>query len=229
MPRHRRRPEPDPASIVSTPLHHTQPPATGHLSSRFSFSTPSNVSFIVDDLEDTWTFPAPFDFIFSRFLTGSISDWPAFFSQCYDSLAPGGTLELQDTVWTLLTDDDTIPRASPLLRWTTLLRSAMARLHRPIDSAVHYESQLAAAGFVDVVVCRYKWPTNGWPRDRRHKLIGRWNCENVGGGLAAFSLAVLTRPREQGGLGWAVEEVERLLEGVRADLGDGAVHAYFPV
>lgn len=190
---------------------------------------PPNVSFIIDDLSDTWTFDSPFDFIFSRFMTGSISDWPHFFSQSFASLSSGGIIELQDTVWCLSSDDETIPADSALLKWSNLLRESMHAYGRPIDSAVGYEEQLEAAGFVDVKQYVYKWPTNGWAKDRRHKLIGRWNHENLLGGLAGFSLALLTRPREENGLGWSVEEVERLLAGVRRDLRDGGIHAYFPL
>lgn len=40
---------------------------------------PPNVRFIVDDNEDDWEFSMPFDFVFARFMTGSIKDWPRFF------------------------------------------------------------------------------------------------------------------------------------------------------
>lgn len=47
-------------------------------------SVPPNASFYVDDLEDEWTFSAKFDFIFSRFMTGSIRDWKKYIGQCYE-------------------------------------------------------------------------------------------------------------------------------------------------
>jgi SAM-dependent methyltransferase len=50
---------------------------------------PQNVTFIVDDLEeDTWAFGPRFDFIFSRFMTGSISNWPEFFRKSYEYVSP---------------------------------------------------------------------------------------------------------------------------------------------
>jgi hypothetical protein len=45
---------------------------------------PPNVHFYVGDLEDEWTFNTKFDFIFSRFMTGSIRDFPRYFKQCYE-------------------------------------------------------------------------------------------------------------------------------------------------
>lgn len=45
---------------------------------------PPNARFLIDDLEDDWDFPTPFDFVFSRFMTGSILNWPRFFKQAYE-------------------------------------------------------------------------------------------------------------------------------------------------
>jgi hypothetical protein len=42
---------------------------------------PPNARFEVDDIEEEWTFSGNFDFIFSRFMTGSIRDWPKLFQQ----------------------------------------------------------------------------------------------------------------------------------------------------
>nr|CEG04995.1 unnamed protein product [Fusarium clavum] len=44
---------------------------------------PPNVSFYVDDLEESWDYSKKFDFVFARFLTGSIRDWPKFFSESF--------------------------------------------------------------------------------------------------------------------------------------------------
>lgn len=59
--------------------------------------------------------------------------------------------------------------------------------------------------------------------------IGIWSQENCLSGLAAFSLAVFTRPRSEHGLGWSKEELEVLLAGVRKDLKNTDIHAYFPM
>ena len=46
-------------------------------------------------------------------------------------------------------------------------------------------------------------------------------------GLSAASLAIFTRPKEEKGLGWTRTEVEVLLAGVRKDLRNTSIHAYF--
>jgi len=47
--------------------------------------------------------------------------------------------------------------------------------------------------------------------------------------LSALSLAIFTRPKEQNGLGWSVEELEALLAEVRREFKDASIHAYWPM
>ncbi len=44
---------------------------------------PPNVSFEVDDVESEWQYSQLFDFIHSRYMAGSIADWPRLMRQCY--------------------------------------------------------------------------------------------------------------------------------------------------
>ena len=46
-------------------------------------------------------------------------------------------------------------------------------------------------------------------------------------GLGALTLALFTRPIAEGGLGWSRGAVESLLEGVKEDLADTRIHAYW--
>lgn len=59
--------------------------------------------------------------------------------------------------------------------------------------------------------------------------LGLWNVENLANALGAVSLAVLTRPRSEKGLGWSRDEVEVFLADVRKDLKNTDIHAYFPM
>ena len=56
------------------------------LSANLPTSVPPNVRFEVDDLEDDWTFAYPFDYIHSRYMAGSIKDWPRLMKQCFESV-----------------------------------------------------------------------------------------------------------------------------------------------
>lgn len=56
---------------------------------------------------------------------------------------------------------------------------------------------------------------------------GIWNLENMVSALGALTLALFTRPENEGGLGWTREEAEVLLAGVRKDLKNTSIHAYW--
>ncbi|KAK1758892.1 S-adenosyl-L-methionine-dependent methyltransferase [Echria macrotheca] len=185
---------------------------------------PPNVEFFVDDLEADWTFSEPFDLIYLRLLTGSIKDWPRLFSQAFTNLAPGGYIELYDTVNPLTCDDGTLPDDAPVLRWNRLLVEASRKLGRPLDSVLDYKKQLVEAGFVNVEKVRYKWPMNPWPRDKKHKNLGAWTAENFSLGLEAVSLMLFTNV-----LGWSVDEVKAVLADVQRDVRNRGVHAYWPI
>ncbi|KAK4234771.1 Phosphoethanolamine N-methyltransferase [Achaetomium macrosporum] len=185
---------------------------------------PPNVEFFVDDLEDEWNFVHPFDFVYARFLTGSIRDWPKFFSQAYQHLKPGGYIEICDIISPLCCDDGTLTDDTPAQRWNKLLLEATRRLGAPLDTALQYKQQLIDAGYQNVVQVEYKWPTNTWPKDKKHKEIGAWNLTNMTAALQALSLMIFTTV-----LGWSVEEVELLLVDVRKDLKNRDIHAYWPM
>lgn len=96
-------------------------------------------------------------------------------------------------------------------------------------TALSYKEWLTNAGFVDVTVVKEKWPTNSWPKDPKYKQVGMWTYENGVAALQALSLAIFTRPKDEGGLGWRMEEVELLLAQVRKDFKDRSIHAYWPM
>ena len=45
---------------------------------------PPNVKFEVDDVEGDWVYAHPFDYIFCRYMTGSIADWPKLVRNIYE-------------------------------------------------------------------------------------------------------------------------------------------------
>lgn len=58
---------------------------------------------------------------------------------------------------------------------------------------------------------------------------GIWMLENAFAGIGSISLAALTRPKEENGLGWSREEVEVLNAGVRREFKDMSIHSYAPM
>jgi len=136
-------------------------------------SVPPNVEFFVDDLESPWTYHSKFDFVYMRMLLGAIKDWPKLFRQTYDNLNPGGWVELMESVQPITCDDGTLQEDSAVLKWSHLILEATRKLGAPMDSAMYHKQRLIDAGFVNVVQRDFKWPMNPWPRDPKHKEIGK--------------------------------------------------------
>lgn len=111
-----------------------------------------------------------------------------------------------------------------LMQWNEHVIKAGHIVGHSIESAKYYRQQMVDAGFVNVQEKLYKWPINPWPKDVRYKEIGMWSEQNFCGGLYGLSVALLTR-----GLGWTPEEVEVFLVGVRNDLRNRQIHAYWPM
>jgi hypothetical protein len=114
------------------------------------------------------------------------------------------------------------PPNSALEKWGKLIVTAAAALGRSADSALLYQTQMEAVGFVDIVEKRYKWPSNGWPKDKKIKELGLWNYANMGESVSGISMALFTR-----GLGWSVEELELFLVDVRKEMKNTKIHAYW--
>jgi hypothetical protein len=55
-------------------------------------------------------------------------------------------------------------------------------------------------------------------------IIGMWNLENTTSGLEGFSMAPFTRA-----LGWTKQAVEVFSVGVRREMKDRQIHAYWPM
>ncbi|KAK0620842.1 S-adenosyl-L-methionine-dependent methyltransferase [Immersiella caudata] len=185
---------------------------------------PPNVRFEVMDIEEPWNFSGvQFDFIYSRMMTAALADWPSFFQQVYDHLAPGGWIELCD-IAALKCDDGTLKEDSAMKRWVDMLLEGARSMGRPFDEAYKYREQLEAQGFVNVQERVFRWPQNQWPRNRKSKEIGMFTLENVGSGVEALSTAVYTRA-----LGWPKERLDALIAEVRAEMKDTSIHAYWPI
>ncbi|KDN71459.1 putative methyltransferase domain-containing protein [Colletotrichum sublineola] len=185
------------------------------------FVTP-NVKFEIDDVEEPWTYSIPFDYIHSRGMTSSISNWDDYLQQAYNHLSPGGYLELIEIDPKPSCDDDSLPEDSPLVKSVKMLEEAATIFGRPFVDIQNLKDKMVHTGFEDVHIQRFKWPTNGWPKDRHYKEIGIWNYENFAMNWEAFVMAPLTRA-----FGWSKEEVLIHVMEVRKDLGNRNIHAYF--
>ncbi|KAI5465270.1 S-adenosyl-L-methionine-dependent methyltransferase [Mariannaea sp. PMI_226] len=185
---------------------------------------PPNATFLVDDLESEWTYHQPFDFIYLRFLVGSIRDWDKLLGQTFDNLSSGGWIETVDAVYPLACDDGTVTDDLPIYKWSNLMREGAAKAGLSLDTCTELKQKMIDRGFTNVTEQWYRWPMNSWPKEPKFKNLGAWSLENVLSGLSALSLALFTRV-----LGWTREEVELFLVDVRRDLRNKNIHGYWRI
>ncbi|KAK3062945.1 hypothetical protein LTS18_003057, partial [Coniosporium uncinatum] len=184
---------------------------------------PTNLSFVIDDVEEEWLYSHKFDFIHARLMAGSLKDWQGVVNSAFEWLEPGGWFELQDYLLPCKCNDDTYENTN-LAKWDQFMLQASKIGQRPMDEALNYRKYLENAGFVDIVERMFIWPTNTWPREPHLKRLGQWNEHNITSGMHGFTMAPFTRV-----LGWSEAEVEVFIAQVRKDVRDRNVHAYFQI
>ncbi|KAE9374659.1 S-adenosyl-L-methionine-dependent methyltransferase [Stipitochalara longipes BDJ] len=184
---------------------------------------PPNVSFLVDDAKEPWVFKEKFDFIHARQLHCVVEE-QNMFRQAFENLKPGGWLEMQELAHPIRNDDGTLTPEHTIYKWSHFLLEATRRIGSPCDNPTKYAEWMREAGFVNVQEVIYKWPSNPWPKDKKHKTLGLWNLANLLDGVEGFTMAMFTRI-----LGWQPQEVETFLVGVRADSRNLKIHNWYPI
>ncbi|KAK0624285.1 TAM domain methyltransferase [Immersiella caudata] len=182
---------------------------------------PPKVEFEIDDVESAWVHTKPFNFIFSRYMAGSILDWPKYVKTVYDNLSPDGWAEFQDYDGRWMSDDGSLREDGAVWRWIDGLITAGESLGRDPKPGPKLEGWVKEAGFKNVVCQKFKFPIGPWPKDAHLKTVGLWNITQVLDGLEGFSLQLYCRV-----LGWPEEEVREMLTKVRQDLKSGTIRAY---
>ncbi|KAL2831418.1 S-adenosyl-L-methionine-dependent methyltransferase [Aspergillus cavernicola] len=184
---------------------------------------PPNCKFEIDDYEQPWTFSQNFDFIHGRMLAGSIGDADALFKQAYDRLTPGGWFELQDFLFPVRADDGTMD-GTPFETLNSKMLEALSLIGRDGRLADRFKKVMIDNGFENVAEVRYKWPQNGWPKDKHLKSIGLWNMVNTLDGLHGFAARLCIQV-----LGMSPEELEVLLAGCRKNIQNNKIHGYWTI
>jgi hypothetical protein len=159
--------------------------------------------------------------VHTRFNGIAIANYPVWMRKAYDTLAPGGWLEMVDHDVPPRSDDGTLPEESYLVRFYRLLIEASRKTGRDLNVSHRWKQLAQDTGFVDVSERLVKVPLGGWAKDRRLKETGVFCVETVKEGMQAFGLKFLTLQ-----LGWSVEEAEVMFAHVRKELEDRKVHAY---
>ena len=183
---------------------------------------PDNLQFEIDDIESTWLWkPSTFDYIHSRLMISSISDWNQLCKNAFDHLKPGGWLELQELDPRVLSDDGTHEQAPNHSSFINHIIEACKQLGRPISKYSEHKAFLEEAGFVDIEEHFFKVPINTWPRDPQLKEVGKCILASYFAGYEGIGIGFFTRV-----LGWTADEFAVYLARIRAELKDRRLHTY---
>jgi trans-aconitate methyltransferase len=123
---------------------------------------PPNCEFEIDNVTLPWTYDSEqFDLIYIREMFGSVPDWDMFFRQCWNSLRPGGYVEVVEHSVTPFLDDTTLSCPHYALWERTI---ALAEQASGKSFSIWRESAqlLERSGFRDIAKITYKWPISGY-------------------------------------------------------------------
>ncbi|KAF6811238.1 methyltransferase [Colletotrichum musicola] len=185
---------------------------------------PPNVRFEIDDVESPWVGHQKYDFIFCRYMAGSIQDWPRLVETIYEHLNPGGWAEFQDMICEYYSDDGSYTPDHATWRWNKTLVRALEGLGRDPNPAPKLEGWVRGAGFRRVHHHKVKTPIGPWPRDPAYKDLGLLNLVQNVAGLEGFSMRLLC-----GVLGKSEEEALAQVAQVEGELKGAAFHALFDI
>jgi len=191
---------------------------------------PPNCDFEIEDVTREWTYPQnKFDFIHIRELFGSVPDWTFLFAEVYKATKPGGWVEICEHAVTPITehpDPNPDPKSTEAFYnlWGRTVIGMGEIFGKTFEIWKESKSYLEAAGFVDVVEHRFKWPMNGWPQDEKSRELGLWNQLRLYDGVEGFMLRLLTNVG-----GFSYERAQLFLAEMRRALKDPTCHAFLDV
>ncbi|OWT42677.1 TAM domain methyltransferase [Pochonia chlamydosporia 170] len=175
---------------------------------------PTNVNFLIDDVELDWIETNKYDYIHCRCMAASIKDWPRLLRQIHNALKPGGWVEFQDFTPHFDFEDGSVAADHPnhpIIQLFDALAQACAKTGRILDMVPYIRRWCTDAGFPTVDRHSFRVPVGKWPKDQRSKEIGSMMAVNLCDGVDGMT-AVLLRDV----LGWSAEEVEMLNASVRS-------------
>ncbi len=137
---------------------------------------PPNLTFEIDDAEQPWLHkPNSYDLINIRFMFLAIKDFPKLIRSAYETLKPGGWIELSELDVHPVSYDSEYPNPSQILLWIAYLRQASTAMGFDMVIARKFKSMVIEAGFEDVTEEILEVPWGTWPKDQRLKEIGFWH------------------------------------------------------
>ncbi|KAG6058686.1 hypothetical protein E4U32_004476 [Claviceps aff. humidiphila group G2b] len=181
---------------------------------------PPNVSFIVDDCELDWI-ERDVDLAHFRFTIVILKNTSQVLGHAFESLRPGGWIELQEFLPTVLCDDGTMPDDDPVKVLYEKIERSFEKFGLRVTLPPKLEPYLREAGFENIHCQIMKVPIGPWAKDNTMRIIGLYQKLSVREVMPSLS----GRPFQA--LGMSEAEVEVTIAMARKGLEDPNVHRYF--
>jgi hypothetical protein len=139
-------------------------------------------------------------------------------------IKPGGWVEFQCVTGTLLSDDDSIPPDGAFRKFSNAVKSSCLLFGTPVDDPIRWKGWFEDRGFEEVTEHMIRLPCNTWPKDKRMKVLGAWEMENLLSSLERMVTRLFSKA-----LGWNAEETSVFLVDVRKEIKNRNIHAWWPL
>ncbi|KAI8631077.1 S-adenosyl-L-methionine-dependent methyltransferase [Xylariaceae sp. FL1651] len=182
-------------------------------------SVPPNVSFQIDDVEDTWVHDNDYDFIHMRESSGYMRSTPTVIQSALAHLKPGGWFELQEFHWIAEKEDGTIDPKIPVNTYMDYMIEVGRAEGRYIPIVPTIGELMEQAGFVDIEKKTFRVPYGTWPRNSVERRRGAYLSVNA-------ELLLPTSSRLLGTIGMTPDQAETLFANVTGMFRDNSVHCF---
>ena len=130
-------------------------------------------------------------------------------------------MEIQELDPYLRSDDRSDEMSPHHKEYINLILQASKDYGKPVPRHTDFKGWMEEAGFVDIREHFFKIPVNSWPKDKRLKEIGKYQCLNYSEGLEGISIGLFTRV-----LKWQPMEFSVFLARIRTELRNRDIHIY---
>ncbi|KAG6173304.1 hypothetical protein E4U51_005739 [Claviceps purpurea] len=181
---------------------------------------PPNVTFVVDDCAKDWI-ERDADLAHFRYMIVIFKETSKVLGHAFESLRPGGWIELQEMLTTSLCDDGTMPDDDPVKYLCETATKAFEKCGMETTLAPKLEPYLREAGFEKIHCQIFKVPIGPWAKDKTMRIVGLYQKIAVEDGLPFLT----GRPFQA--LEMSEAEAEVTIAMARKGLDDPTVHRYF--